>query len=225
MRYSVFKVIGILALALAAASSARADAIYTFDSPQFSLEPVEGTPIGPTPPNSGDPTFTTSFGTVNGGGAVIESSGVPDSLLSGAFLVTADIGPLTLVFSKPVFGLSVDFAVNALASDPVAFLELVTDSGTVDQFNMGAGGGPFADGLLQFTTATPFTTATLNAFSTPGFQTLFAIDNLDLTETPVAAVPEPSTWAMMLLGFAGVGFMAYRRKSKPALMAARYNQV
>jgi hypothetical protein len=28
------------------------------------------------------------------------------------------------------------------------------------------------------------------------------------------------TWAMMLLGFAGVGFMAYRRKSKPALIAA-----
>src|ERR1700730_15282805 len=36
----------------------------------------------------------------------------------------------------------------------------------------------------------------------------------------VAAVPEASTWAMMLLGFAGLGFMAYRRKSKPALMAA-----
>jgi hypothetical protein len=35
-----------------------------------------------------------------------------------------------------------------------------------------------------------------------------------------AAVPEPSTWAMMLLGFAGIGFVAYRRKSKPALMAA-----
>ncbi len=35
-----------------------------------------------------------------------------------------------------------------------------------------------------------------------------------------SAVPEPSTWAMMILGFAGVGFMAYRRKSKPALMAA-----
>ena len=34
------------------------------------------------------------------------------------------------------------------------------------------------------------------------------------------AVPEPSTWAMILLGFAGIGFMAYRRKSKPALMAA-----
>jgi hypothetical protein len=31
----------------------------------------------------------------------------------------------------------------------------------------------------------------------------------------VPPVPEPSTWAMMILGF-----MAYRRKSKPALMAA-----
>jgi outer membrane lipase/esterase len=37
--------------------------------------------------------------------------------------------------------------------------------------------------------------------------------------TPVAAVPEPSTWAMMLLGFAGIGFMAYRRKSKTAVIA------
>ena len=35
----------------------------------------------------------------------------------------------------------------------------------------------------------------------------------------ISAVPEPSIWAMLLLGFAGVGFMAYRRKSKPALMA------
>lgn len=38
--------------------------------------------------------------------------------------------------------------------------------------------------------------------------------------TTVPAVPEPSTWAMLLLGFAGVGFMAYRRKSKPTLWAA-----
>ncbi|MCK1517221.1 PEPxxWA-CTERM sorting domain-containing protein [Bradyrhizobium sp. 190] len=29
----------------------------------------------------------------------------------------------------------------------------------------------------------------------------------------VGAVPEPSTWAMMILGFAGVGFMAYRRRN------------
>jgi hypothetical protein len=32
--------------------------------------------------------------------------------------------------------------------------------------------------------------------------------------TPVSGIPEPSTWAMMILGFVGVGFMAYRRKDK-----------
>jgi PEP-CTERM motif len=37
----------------------------------------------------------------------------------------------------------------------------------------------------------------------------------------VSAVPEPSTWAMMLLGFAGLGFMAYRRKQNgPSLSLA-----
>ena len=30
------------------------------------------------------------------------------------------------------------------------------------------------------------------------------------------AVPEPSTWAMMLLGFVGLGFMAYRKTKKSA---------
>jgi hypothetical protein len=37
----------------------------------------------------------------------------------------------------------------------------------------------------------------------------------DPGQVTVAAVPEPATWAMMLLGFAGVGFVAYRRKAKP----------
>jgi hypothetical protein len=43
------------------------------------------------------------------------------------------------------------------------------------------------------------------------------------TMTPITietAVPEPSTWAMMLLGFAGVGYMTYRRRKAAALSAA-----
>ena len=36
----------------------------------------------------------------------------------------------------------------------------------------------------------------------------------------LTAVPEPSTWAMMILGFAGIGFMAYRRSRKTATAAA-----
>jgi len=37
----------------------------------------------------------------------------------------------------------------------------------------------------------------------------------------ISPIPETSTWAMLLIGFAGIGFMAYRRKSKPAFMTAR----
>ena len=36
----------------------------------------------------------------------------------------------------------------------------------------------------------------------------------------ISAVPESSTWAMMILGFCGLGFMAYRRKNRFALSAA-----
>ena len=59
----------------------------------------------------------------------------------------------------------------------------------------------------------------------------FAADLLDVasgntgaeaaeTITVTAGVPEPSTWAMMILGFFGVGFMAYRRKGQTALRFA-----
>jgi PEP-CTERM motif len=51
----------------------------------------------------------------------------------------------------------------------------------------------------------------------------YNIQNNTFTGTvdgPVAAVPEPSTWAMMILGFLGIGYVAYRRKSGRALAAS-----
>lgn len=36
-----------------------------------------------------------------------------------------------------------------------------------------------------------------------------------------SAVPEPATWAMMLMGFLGLGFMAYRRSNRDIAGAAR----
>ena len=46
------------------------------------------------------------------------------------------------------------------------------------------------------------------------------IISYDYTPAAVSAVPEPSTWAMMILGFAGVGYMAYRRRNQSAMLAA-----
>jgi PEP-CTERM motif len=42
-----------------------------------------------------------------------------------------------------------------------------------------------------------------------------------LDRTPMAGpVPEPSTWAMMIVGFLGLGWLAYRRKNRFAVNAA-----
>ena len=67
-------------------------------------------------------------------------------------------------------------------------------------------------------------TAPALAFAYKGTSPTFSTQNaipfgIEITATP--AVPEPSTWAMMILGFVGVGFMAYRRKQNgPSLRLA-----
>jgi hypothetical protein len=59
--------------------------------------------------------------------------------------------------------------------------------------------------------------------STGGFTYSFsdsansALNSNGTITATVAAVPEPSTWAMMVLGFAGVGFIAYRRRKDSTL--------
>jgi len=60
-------------------------------------------------------------------------------------------------------------------------------------------------------------TLTIQGNTNPGE---WFVDDVSVTGSSIGAVPESSTWAMLILGFAGIGFMAYRRKSKPALMAA-----
>jgi hypothetical protein len=46
------------------------------------------------------------------------------------------------------------------------------------------------------------------------------IDNGTATVAGFApGVPEPSTWAMLLLGFAGLGFAGYRTRQKAASIA------
>ena len=46
----------------------------------------------------------------------------------------------------------------------------------------------------------------------------FEFDNISYGN--VGPVPEPSTWAMMILGFAGLGFVYRRRRSRLAVTAA-----
>jgi hypothetical protein len=53
-------------------------------------------------------------------------------------------------------------------------------------------------------------------FSSLGFTSTGNLSSVEQVRVDIAgnvgAVPEPATWAMMVVGFVGVGFMAYRRR-------------
>lgn len=121
-------------------------------------------------------------------------------------------------------------------------LDFSADIASTSTYNNGAGGlfTVFLNGVslatYDFGSVTAGTTerATLN-FSTAvgvGLQNLEIlvtrpntsflvgqyIDNISAIET-VAGVPEPSTWAMMLLGFVGIGVLYGRNKKRAAAAA------
>jgi PEP-CTERM motif-containing protein len=113
-----------------------------------------------------------------------------------------------LTFSVTIDGIELSSALPAYDGSAPSFAAalklLSTYSGTVA---LGAGTHEFAFHFSRGETGF-------------GRAPYFGIDGVNLVQQQVSPVPEPSTWAMMLLGFAGVGFMAYRRKSKPASLAA-----
>jgi hypothetical protein len=90
-----------------------------------------------------------------------------------------------------------------LGSFTLTGADLVTDgaSGTGDQFS------PAGNQLVTITGLAPFTTATFHSTAN-AFE--FSLGS---------AIPEPSTWAMMLLGFAGLGYAAFYRNSKGRALA------
>jgi hypothetical protein len=74
-------------------------------------------------------------------------------------------------------------------------------------------------GDVLFTGSTPAPALITGTFQLTGFGNNTSSATLTVTDTTVSAVPEPSTWAMMILGFVGVGAMTYRRR-KNAMLAA-----
>jgi len=102
----------------------------------------------------------------------------------------------------------------------------------LDQFALGLT-GVFYDGSHVYS---PFLMGTSGQFTMPVGVTDFYLgtvdaaaanspsgsygDNTGAFSVTIAAVPEPSTWAMLLLGFCGVGFVTYRRRNQSSALTA-----
>lgn len=162
----------------------------------------------------------------------------------GAGALTGGTGVLTLNLPAPlgagfnqIYPGSVS-GVGTLAASAFTSLIATIDGYTFNFLSAGNGNGQIAN--LQFNNGllTNIGTAGAGALSTtnssehlqiqgsnfyqlqayPGAGVNFT-GTFSVSGPVVAAVPEPSTWAMMILGFAGVGFVAYRRRRTAALAA------
>jgi hypothetical protein len=85
----------------------------------------------------------------------------------------------------------------------------IIDIGTAD----GDQESPRTNGRLTFTTSGDVFITGLRLVSS---QNSLEVDNFGVT----SAVPEPGTWAMMLLGFGAIGFSMRRRRSVHLMQAA-----
>jgi PEP-CTERM motif len=157
-------------------------------------------------------------------GSTVFNAGTP-----GPFSLSAPIPPTNFHNTEP-FNISADagfwfsdttVSIYNNASPPLPFVDPYTT------FDFKFTNENITGLAIDQSTAADFLPATLTLLG-PNEFTVFIngadpayLDTLviDVTTGGVGAVPEPSTWAMLVLGFAGIGFMAHRRKSKPALMA------
>jgi PEP-CTERM motif len=137
-----------------------------------------------------------TLGTTYGSGEVVTDDLSPANILSVTGASAYNGGALESITGKSAYAL----ADNQIAFPNVPAFSFAGFSWSTadDQYNLFWNAGDGAYEVLQYTTN--------NAGFAPGIA----------VELQIAAVPEPSTWAMMLLGFIGVGFVAYRRNQGQA---------
>jgi PEP-CTERM motif len=159
----------------------------------------------------------------NFSGAVSDTGGLAFTSSSFSNQPGPDIslGTLTLQASSGVNPVSDDFFLKVVFTDP-GNGGSTFDATLTGMLNSGNGNG---------TVTINFGGAQLITFAGGSFN--LTVDDLFLTKTNlsdpitghisdvvITGVPEPSTWAMMILGFAGVGYMTYRRRKQVSALTA-----
>ena len=194
---------GALMLALPASASAAttinatlAPGSYAGPTPTFDFEtsaPISGGTVRNSNIDGVAKRPTSSTGKYYAVGGVAEN-GTPAVLSLASFL---QIGSLSFLWGTP---------------DTYNFFEVLDGGGaTIASYT-----GTVIQGLTGSTTGTALVTlnfdgSTINNVKALRFsstQAAFEFDNV-----AVAAVPEPGVWAMMLLGFAAIGFSLRRREN------------
>jgi hypothetical protein len=162
---------------------------------------------------------------------------VPTDPVTGSFTITFDP---TLTYVDQTVGITLK-SLNIEVDSALSFDYSPTGNmhGDADELVVGGLEDGADSAQIKPTVFNDFILHILTYSSTPTFQqvlytTTSGTPNTNLfftdlpesgtgsvTVTPIipGVVPEPSTWAMMVLGFAGLGFLGYRRTAKARLAA------
>jgi hypothetical protein len=177
-------------------------------------------------------------------GGRADAAVVIDIFQSGANVEVTGSGTINLTDLTPVFSSPGTAAVIPSAAAVIVGLNSNVDvyTGISGPASFGSGGETIASsgsgdifGIDEGTLGVPegYTGTALSGSSTYDGQTLTMLGlkpgtyvytwgsgaDADSLTVNISSVPEPSTWAMMLIGFAGLGFAAYRARNRMAAVA------
>jgi PEP-CTERM motif len=165
---------------------------------------------------TGDP----NFGITGSGTLTASASGLVDSI-SGSVSDTCTGTPCVPQY-RPIIGLLTPGQAYGGLSDiggdnlifPAPASPFLDSQGLVFSIG-GPDGQPCAFGAGCYMNIFYAPNASVGAPQYDLFMSNAGANGVDFVVTAeiTTSVPEPSTWAMLLLGFAAVGFMSYRRKS------------
>ncbi len=212
------KSIGLVVAAIAALASTSASASL-----------VEATFTGTVadPVNTNQDTFTANFifdtskGFSGGGGPGVladvggSSFGFPTPLVSSSFVAFGIsqsfsggyFASLTIINSAQ----GVSFEIHAKAQpDSFSLLDLDISSTLADVPSPTSLDSPFA----YTAQVGDSTEGTFRLCVSVGSCNVLELIPTQVQFSEVSGVPEPSTWVMMILGFAGIGFTAYRKRNR-----------
>lgn len=161
-------------------------------------------------------------------GPTLITPSTPSDSFAGAMNCTTVESPCTFMnsytFTTPANTSSVNVSVNSVDGVPMTdinFTNIILNNGTSNTGTFSVTNGTVDTAALLGATLIAGATNTLTIFASaanPG-----AVDanfGLTLAFTPTASgVPEPATWAMMLVGFGAAGY-SLRRRKRVVLQAA-----
>jgi hypothetical protein len=220
---SIARAIALMGAAAVVSNSANASVI-TVDNPSFETLPSGGLPngscgvacsysIGPIP-GWNDTGFSGQFQPGSSSGNFAYFNSVPDGITVGysnGGTISQTVGPTSV--AGLTYTLQVFVGQRNDGNYSPSLIELVVGSNTILATGILPTPGNWSDWTASYTATASGQPISINLISS-GLQGDW--DKVSLTAT----TPLPSTWTMLIAGFVGLGFFAYRGTKKGAAAIA-----